>query len=147
MSAFVRKWKVFTFFVGLLACLSINLYDRFSSITFIIASCLSACVTVTTWIHVCMTRRKMYPNKMRIFKFYAPGMVLAISGLIIYTFLQTKSNYYILHSVWHMCMAVSIVFFLPSRKKSSKGKFNIIPNSLIHIKGYLLSSSHSLGLA
>ena len=60
---------------------------------------------------------------MRILKFYLPGIVLASTGFIIYTTLQTKSNYYLLHSIWHICMAISIVFFLPDRistKKSNK---------------------------
>ncbi len=145
MSAFVRKWKVFTFFVGLLACLSINLYDRFSSVTFIIAASISASVTITSWVsdandllfgpfktgfkrwlqyfkvHICISKRKMYPNKCDIIKFYLPGLVLAMSGLIIYTCLQTKNNYFILHSVWHICMAISILFFLPKRSVSAKG--------------------------
>ena len=56
MSAFVRPWKVFTFFVGLLACLSINLYDRFNYIAFIIFLVIAITVTVLTWVSVLIFR-------------------------------------------------------------------------------------------
>ncbi len=50
MSVIVRPWKVFSFFVGFLACLSINLYDRFSNTAFIIFLVTAICVTVGTWV-------------------------------------------------------------------------------------------------
>lgn len=117
MSAFARPWKVFTFFVGVLACLSINLYDRFNYVAFVIFVCIAISVTVATWVRVCVRTRKLHPKKSTIFKFYLPGVILAASGLVIYSFLQTKSNYWVLHSIWHICMASSIVFFLPKRDK------------------------------
>ncbi len=53
----------------------------------------------------------------QILKLYLPGVILAGIGLLIYNFLQTKTNYWVLHSIWHMCMASSIVFFLPKNEK------------------------------
>ena len=56
--------------------------------------------------------------------YYMPGFVLAVTGLLIYSFLQTKSNYWVLHSVWHMCMAASIVFFLPKQEAASSSSID-----------------------
>ena len=55
---------------------------------------------------------------MRILKFYLPGIIFATTGLVIFSTLQTKTNYYLLHSIWHICMAISIVFFLPDKKSA-----------------------------
>lgn len=152
MSAFVRPWKVFTFFVGLLACLTINLYDRFSNIAFIIFLSVSISVTVLTWVRmnsflnfaikedgllkleikciqlikswnnqkvkICISKRRLHPSRKQLLKYYLPGVLLAVTGISIYSFLQTKSNYWVLHSIWHICMASSIVFFLPKRDKT-----------------------------
>jgi len=118
MSAIVRPWKVFSFFVGFLACLSINLYDRFSTIAFIVFLCIAISVTVATWVKVCISKRKLYPTPRTLLIFYLPGFILAVTGLTIYSFLQNKSNYWILHSIWHMCMATSIIFFLPKREST-----------------------------
>ena len=59
---------------------------------------------------------------MKILKFYLPGLVFATTGLVIFTKFQTKTNYYILHSIWHICISISIVFFLPDRSSSSSTK-------------------------
>ncbi len=116
MSMIVRPWKVFSFFAGFLCVLSINLYDRFNSTAFIIFLCVAICITVSTWVKVCYSKKKMYPSKRTLLLFYLPGFVLASTGIIIFSFLQTKSNYWVLHSIWHMCMAFSILFFLPKRE-------------------------------
>jgi hypothetical protein len=131
MSSFKRQWKVFMYFVGVLACLSINLYDRFNNIAFVIFLCISVSVTMMTWIRVCFTTRKLHPKRGLLLKFYLPGLILAITGLLIYSHFQTKTNYWILHSVWHVCMASSIVFFLPKResKKNNKIDFDLTASS------------------
>lgn len=116
MSMFVRPWKVFSFFVGFLGILSINLYDRFNYTAFIIFLCVAIVVTISTWIKVCISKRKLYPSRKTLLVFYLPGFILALTGIIIYSFLQTKTNYWVLHSIWHMCMASSILFFLPKRE-------------------------------
>jgi hypothetical protein len=58
---------------------------------------------------------------MKILKFYLPGLIFATTGLVIFTKFQTKSNYYLLHSIWHICISISIVFFLPDRNSSRSG--------------------------
>lgn len=116
MSVIVRPWKVFLFFVGFLMVVSINLYDRFNYTVFIIFLCLAISVTISTWVKVCVSKRKLYPTRRTLLLFYLPGFILALTGIIIYSFLQTKTNYWVLHSIWHMCMASSILFFLPKRE-------------------------------
>lgn len=125
MSTVVRPWKVFTFFVGLLACLTINLYDRFNYVAFIVFLCISISVTVLTWVRVCLRKRVLHPHRKILLCYYLPGFTLAASGLLIYSFFQTKSNYWYLHSIWHMCMASSILFFLPKQESKDNRKIQV----------------------
>lgn len=114
----MRPWKGLVV-VGLLACLSISLYDRFNYTSFIVFLCIAISVTMFTWVKICVSKRKLIINRRLLLFYYLPGFVLAVTGLLIYSFLQTKTNYWILHSVWHMCMAASIVFFLPKQEQTA----------------------------
>ncbi|XP_028166051.1 post-GPI attachment to proteins factor 6 isoform X1 [Ostrinia furnacalis] len=62
---------------------------------------------------------------------YMPmGIVLVTVGLVCYGFLQTEQNYKIVHSVWHMIIALSVVFLLPDVKRTEDtNPFVPSPNS------------------
>lgn len=48
--------------------------------------------------------------------YFPAGLLLVSVGLICYAFLQTRSNYYIVHSLWHVCVAIGAILLLPKRK-------------------------------
>lgn len=74
------------------------------------------CIISASWGLRCKKSRKLFPAK-RYLSVYMPlGTVLVMVGLVCYAFLQTKQNYHIVHSVWHIVMALSILCLLPSRK-------------------------------
>ena len=50
MSGFKRSLKVFCFFVGLLASISVVLYDRFSMVALSILISIFALITVFSWV-------------------------------------------------------------------------------------------------
>ncbi|XP_064556877.1 uncharacterized protein LOC135441260 isoform X2 [Drosophila montana] len=70
----------------------------------------------TSWGIRCAKTRKWFPARRYLTIFMPLGMVLVMIGLVCYAFLQTKQNYHIVHSIWHMVMAISIMCLLPSRK-------------------------------
>ncbi|XP_012280579.1 post-GPI attachment to proteins factor 6 isoform X2 [Orussus abietinus] len=41
------------------------------------------------------------------------GLSLALSGLLLYSLVETEENYFYVHSAWHMIIALSLVFLLP----------------------------------
>lgn len=112
MSNLPRHWKVFSYFIGILLCISVNLHDRFSTTAFIVLIVLSSVLTVATWAQVWWKTRKLFPSKKQLL-LYLPGLVLSITGVVIYSALENDNNYWILHSIWHMLIAFSVVFFMP----------------------------------
>lgn len=74
------------------------------------------CLISTSWGMRCHNTRKCFPAKRYLTIFMPFGMVLVMVGLVCYAFLQTKQNYHIVHSIWHMVMALSIMCLLPSPK-------------------------------
>ncbi|CAF4867784.1 unnamed protein product [Pieris macdunnoughi] len=55
------------------------------------------------------------------------GIVLVSIGLVCYAFLQTEQNYKIVHSIWHMIIAISVAFLLPDVKRVDMNPF--VPSS------------------
>ncbi|XP_055586866.1 uncharacterized protein LOC129739410 [Uranotaenia lowii] len=74
------------------------------------------CLISVSWGLRCRKTKKCFPSRGYL-AFYLPvGSVLVMVGLVCYAFLQTKQNYHIVHSIWHMVMALSILCLLPNRK-------------------------------
>ncbi|XP_054738185.1 uncharacterized protein LOC129244530 [Anastrepha obliqua] len=74
------------------------------------------CLISTSWGIRCYKLRKWYPAPKYLIIYMPLGTILVMIGLICYAFLQTKQNYHIVHSIWHIVMALSILCLLPSRK-------------------------------
>lgn len=73
------------------------------------------CIISVSWGLRCRRTRKLFPSRRYLAGFLPVGAVLVMVGLVCYAFLQTRQNYHIVHSVWHMLMALSILCLLPSR--------------------------------
>lgn len=137
MAAIPRLWKLFTYFLGVLLCLSVNLHDRFSTAAFIALIVISSVFTVATWAYIWWTKRILYPKKKTLL-FYIPGLVMAITGIVIYSSLGNSDNYWILHSIWHMLIAFSIIFFTP-KCDSGKPLFHTVKRYFIKKKSTVSS--------
>jgi len=48
--------------------------------------------------------------------YFPAGVLLVTLGLVCYAFLQTRRNYYLIHSLWHICVAIGVILLLPKRK-------------------------------
>lgn len=74
------------------------------------------CIITTSWGLRCYRTKKWFPSR-KYYSIYLPiGAVLVMIGLSCYAFLQTKQNYHIVHSIWHVVMALSLLCLLPSQK-------------------------------
>lgn len=57
-----------------------------------------------------------YPARVYRLIYLPIGLIVVFVGLVCYAFLQTRSNYYIIHSLWHVCVAAGVVLLLPKRE-------------------------------
>ncbi|XP_055644134.1 uncharacterized protein LOC129780168 [Toxorhynchites rutilus septentrionalis] len=74
------------------------------------------CLISISWGMRCRKTKKCFPSRGYLALYLPIGTVLVMVGLVCYAFLQTKQNYHIVHSIWHMVMALSILCLLPGRK-------------------------------
>jgi len=63
---------------------------------------------------VSIKKRRVQPSCKNLL-YIIPGLVLAIIGIVLFAFVETDENYWYIHSLWHILMAISILFFLPQR--------------------------------
>ncbi|XP_076018502.1 post-GPI attachment to proteins factor 6 isoform X2 [Genypterus blacodes] len=78
-------------------------------------------VMVTAWVYRGVRLRHCYPPSWKRWAFYLiPGMVCALIGVCVYIFAETEDNYYYTHSLWHVLVAVSVVFLLPPQEKGTE---------------------------
>uniref|UniRef100_A0A0C9QQ78 Tmem8a_0 protein n=1 Tax=Fopius arisanus TaxID=64838 RepID=A0A0C9QQ78_9HYME len=70
-----------------------------------------------SWGSRCRRQRNLGYPASRYKNIYLPGGLGIVSlGLVCYAFLQTRRNYHIVHSFWHICVALGVVLLLPKRK-------------------------------
>ncbi|CAF1669597.1 unnamed protein product, partial [Adineta ricciae] len=116
MAIIPRSTKVFLFMLGLLTCIAINSRDRFDHLQFIALISITFTFTVLTWIIVSLRYHHLRPSTKR-FLLVIPGFLLALAGLVLFAFCETDENYWYTHSLWHILIASSILFFLPHNKR------------------------------
>ena len=76
-----------------------------------------------------MKNRRLQPTKRRLL-WILPGILLGITGIVLFVFVETDDNYWYTHSLWHMFMAMSILFFLP--QKISKNISIVLMRLYVH---------------
>ncbi|BFY99813.1 hypothetical protein BsWGS_02853 [Bradybaena similaris] len=91
-------------------------YDRHSLWIIAVPIGCGLVVIVASWGQKMYKRKKLYPTWRRYVFFLLPGLVLAAIGACVFSFAETEDNYKYVHSVWHMCIALSICLFLPPRQ-------------------------------
>lgn len=67
-----------------------------------------------------MRSHRLRPSSKRLL-LVTPGFLLALSGLILFAFCETDENYWYIHSLWHILIASSILFFLPHKNLYKRG--------------------------
>ncbi|KAJ8678765.1 hypothetical protein QAD02_014552 [Eretmocerus hayati] len=52
------------------------------------------------------------------------GLLLVGFGIFLFSFIETESNYYYVHSTWHIIISLSLVFLLPPEKEELAPQMN-----------------------
>lgn len=89
--------------------------DKFSVLVFLIPIVIASVIVLTAWGLRCRRTHALFPAKKYWLFFLPAGLILVVIGLLCFTLFQTNSNYYIVHSIWHMTIALSIVCLLPTK--------------------------------
>lgn len=62
--------------------------------------------------------KSCYPGKSYCLKAVLPCLLFAVVGLVCFAFLETEDNYFYVHSIWHISIALAIVFVIPPKGQS-----------------------------
>ena len=69
-------------------------------------------------------RRKLYPSPKRWLLFILPGTLFAVAGLVVNATFETDKNYFWVHSTWHLCMGLGVLFLIPPRDRKCKNEYH-----------------------
>ncbi|CAH2045005.1 unnamed protein product, partial [Iphiclides podalirius] len=108
---------------GAIVVALLTTWNMHSFVAFLLPVAVGLCVLLLSWwFDFRSTRRLRYPRPY--YTTHLPiGVALVSVGLVCYAFLQTEQNYKIVHSVWHMIIAGSVVFLLPDVRRTAVNPF------------------------
>ncbi|KAL6256439.1 hypothetical protein P5V15_012552 [Pogonomyrmex californicus] len=91
--------------------------DRTALWVFLLPAVTGSALIGLSWGLRCRRKRTIrYPSRPYRTIFFPAGVLLVSLGLVCYAFLQTRRNYYLVHSLWHICVAIGVILLLPKRK-------------------------------
>ncbi|KAL8625630.1 hypothetical protein ACOMHN_043905 [Nucella lapillus] len=101
---------------GPLALIIGVLLDQFSVWIIAVPTGVGLALVTVCWVSQCCRSRRCFPDKRR-YLWMLPGVLFAVGGAAMFAFLETTQNYKYLHSAWHICLSLSVIFLLPPRRK------------------------------
>ncbi|KAL0110073.1 hypothetical protein PUN28_013603 [Cardiocondyla obscurior] len=91
--------------------------DRTALWVFLLPAVTGSALIGLSWGLRCRKKRTIrYPSRPYRTIYFPAGVLLVSLGLVCYAFLQTRRNYYLIHSLWHICVAIGVILLLPKRK-------------------------------
>ncbi|XP_044011522.1 post-GPI attachment to proteins factor 6-like [Aphidius gifuensis] len=117
MTSFGQKLTCFLQIFGAIVLAFCAEIDRTALWVFLLPT-LSGCILIGfAWGMRCHRQRNFkYPALRYRSVYLSTGLGIVFVGLICYAFLQTRKNYHVLHSFWHICTAIGIMLLLPKKK-------------------------------
>lgn len=117
MASFGPKLTAFCQIAGAVVLAMSAEMDRTALWVFLLPAITGSALIGLSWGLRCKRRGTVrYPSCPYRSIYFPGGLLLVALGLVCYAFLQTRRNYYIVHSLWHVCVAVGVVLLLPKRQ-------------------------------
>lgn len=112
------KFRSFLQLSGAIVVAMLTTWNMHSFVSFLTPCAIGILILLISWYYdYRKTRKFLYPRSYYII--YIPiGLGFAAIGLISFGFFQTEKNYHIVHSFWHMVIAVSAAFLLPDIRRN-----------------------------
>ncbi|XP_025160455.1 uncharacterized protein LOC105180994 [Harpegnathos saltator] len=91
--------------------------DRTALWVFLLPAVTGSAMIGLFWGYRCRRKQTIrYPSRPYRTIYFPAGLLLVSLGLVSYAFLQTRKNYYLVHSLWHICVAIGVILLLPKRQ-------------------------------
>lgn len=104
--------------------------NRFSALTTLIPVLSAFLILAIKWGRQCHATHHCYPGKLDWIFSLIPGAICGIVGFILFAFVEKPSNYFYVHSLWHILMGSAVLFLIPKEKKHSWTSNRVLSSSL-----------------
>lgn len=118
MSIVGDKFRSSLQLIGAIVIAILTTWNMHSFVSFVAPVTVGIAVLLLSW-YLDYRKNHSWRYPKSYYRIYLPlGIVLVSVGLVSYGFLQTEQNYKFVHSMWHMIIAMSVVFLLPDVKRN-----------------------------
>ncbi|CAH0690308.1 unnamed protein product [Spodoptera exigua] len=105
--------------IGAIVIALLTTWNMHSFVSFLLPVAVGISIVFSSWYLDYRKHRSLKYPRSYFFKHMPIGLILVTVGLVSYGFLQTEQNYKIVHSLWHMIIALSVGFLLPDVKRAN----------------------------
>lgn len=103
--------------IGAIIIALLTTWNKRSFMAFVLPVAVGLAILLVSW-YLDWRKYRKWKFPTSYYKIYLPlGVLLVSLGLVCFAFLQTEQNYRIVHSFWHMSVAISVAFLLPDVKR------------------------------
>lgn len=117
-----ERVKAFFHMLGAIGIVYLVELDKESFLTFALPVAIGGIIVLLSWIVRCVKHSICYPSGLLWCCSVLPAFVFASLAICVYSLLETKDNYAITHSIWHVLASVALFFLLIAFPKRGRKK-------------------------
>lgn len=119
MSIIRDSLRSFLQLFGVIITALLIIWNMFSFICFTFPAATGVVILIISW-YLNYKKHGTLKYQRNYYVVYLPiGLVLMFLGFVCFAFLQTEQNYKVIHSIWHVIVALGIVVLLPDVRRGT----------------------------
>lgn len=106
-------WHSISHITGCIVLAFGTTFNKESLGVFAMPSVIGILIIIGRWIYIRKKTGKVFPKRSYLRKNLPVGILVVVTGLLLYGLFETHNNYKYIHSLWHLLMGMGVIILLP----------------------------------